>query len=269
MKLTQSLALAGVLVFIGTLAQAVDKPDPGSEESKKGRAIAEKIDETLSNYVDSQVNMEMILRNQHGQEVVRNVKTKNIEVKGDGDKSLVLFLEPKDVRGTAFLSFTHKTGDDDRWLYLPALKRVKRIDSGNKSGPFMGSEFAFEDISPEEPDKFTYKFLREDKVDGKTQLVMERYPVDKNSGYVRQIVWVDKERYVLLKIEFYDRKNSHLKTLTYNGYKKYAGKHWRAESMEMINHRTGKSTFLRWKGYEFEIGLTSRDFDKNSLKRVR
>ena len=106
------------------------------------------MDRRDNGFKDFKVDMEMILRNRHGQESKRVIRLKTLEDPGDGDKSMSIFDEPRDVKGTAFLSYTHKSGSDDQWLYLPALRRVKRIASDNKSGSFMGSEFAFEDIFP-------------------------------------------------------------------------------------------------------------------------
>ena len=236
---------------------------------EKGLAIAVEADNRDSGFADYTNNVQMILRNKHGQESTRVIRSKTLEVDGDGDKSQTIFDEPRDVKGTALLSFTHKEGPDDQWLYLPALKRVKRIASDNKSGPFMGSEFAYEDISSQEVEKYTYKFLRDDTLDGLEVFVFERYPVDKKSGYTRQIIWLDKEHYKERKIEFYDRKNSLLKTLVFNDYHQYLDKFWRAHDMYMENHLTGKSTRLVQSNYEFNTGLTDRDFDKNSLKRAR
>jgi outer membrane lipoprotein-sorting protein len=236
---------------------------------EKGLAIAVEADRRDSGWGDMQASLKMILRNRHGQESIRELRSRNLEVEGDGDKTLIIFDRPRDVKGTAFLSYTHATRPDDQWLYLPALKRVKRISSSNKSGPFMGSEFAYEDISSQEVDKYTYKYLRDAQLDGKDVFVIERYPRYRNSGYTRQIVWIDKQTWRPLKIEFYDRKNSLLKTLTYHGYKQYLGKYWRPDRMEMINHQTGKSTTLLWTEYKFRNGFTDRDFDKNSLKRAR
>lgn len=236
---------------------------------EKGLAIAVKADELDTGWGDQKQELEMILRNKQGQESKRNIRGRNLEVTGDGDKSLSIFDTPADVKGTAFLSFTHATKPDDQWLYLPALKRVKRIASKNKSGPFMGSEFAFEDMSSQEVEKYTYKWLRDEKLGDNDVYVLERFPVDKHSGYTRQIVWGDKVMYQPLKVEFYDRKNSLLKTLTFEGYKQYLDKYWRPDRMMMINHQNGKSTDLIFRNYSFNNGLTDRDFDRNSLKRAR
>jgi outer membrane lipoprotein-sorting protein len=236
---------------------------------EKGLQIAQKADRLDSGWGDQKQSMEMILRNKQGQESRRQIRGRSLEVIGDGDKALSIFDSPADVKGTAFLSFTHVNEPDDQWLYLPALKRVKRIASKNKSGPFMGSEFAFEDMSSQEVDKYTYKWLRDEQLDGKDVYVIERVPVDKHSGYTRQIVWGDREIYHPLKVEFYDRKNALLKTLVLFDYKQYLGKYWRPDRMEMTNHQNGKSTTLLFTDYVFNNGFSDRDFDRNSLKRAR
>ncbi len=237
---------------------------------EKGLAIAVEAERRDTGYGNSTADMLMILKNRHGQESRRQIRIRNLEVNNDGDKSLSIFDSPKDVKGTAFLNYTHKVGDDDQWLYLPALKRVKRISSRNKSGSFMGSEFSYEDIASQEIEKYSYKWQKDEEYEGMDCFVMERYPVDKkNSGYSRQMAWIDKEEYRTLKVEYYDRKNAHLKTLTMTGHKQYEGQFWRAAEMYMVNHQTGKSTLLQFSNYKFKVGLNDSDFNKNSLKRAR
>jgi len=236
---------------------------------EKGLKIAKEADVRNTGWKDQQASLTMILKNRHGQKSTRAIRSKTLEMENDGDKGLSIFDTPKDVKGTAFLSFTHAVEPDDQWLYLPALKRVKRISSNNKSGPFMGSEFAYEDLSSQEVEKFTYKWIRDENKNGRDTFVVERYPAYKHSGYTKQIAWVDKEMYQPIVIEFYDRKGKLLKTLTYFDYKQYINKFWRSSKMGMINHITNKSTDLLWENYQFDTGLSDRDFDRNSLKRVR
>jgi outer membrane lipoprotein-sorting protein len=259
------LFLTLVVIFAGPIyAQAAN-----SDMEQKGLEIAVEADKRDTGFKDSVSQLTMVLRNRNGEESTRQIRNQTLEVIGDGDKSLVIFDQPRDVKGTAFLSFTHKSGPDDQWLYLPALKRVKRISSDNKSGPFMGSEFAFEDISSQEVEKYTYNYLKDDAYEQLDCFVYERFPVDENSGYNRQIVWLDKKHYRIMKIDFYDRKSDLLKTLTYHGYKQYIDKFWRASKMAMVNHQTGKSTDLMWDEYEFATGLSESDFNQSSLKRAR
>lgn len=236
---------------------------------EKGMAIAIEADKRDTGWKDTTADMTMTLRNKRGEESVRTLRVKSLEVENDGDKSLTIFDEPKDVRGTALLTFSHKVESDDQWLYLPALKRVKRIASRNKSGPFMGSEFAFEDLSSQEVEKYTYKYIKDEACGELSCFVVERYPVDKNSGYTRQIAWIDQSEYRVHKVEFYDRKKSLLKTLIATGFKQYEGRFWRADKLAMQNHQTGKSTDLLWSNYQFGQGLSEDDFTKNSLKRAK
>ena len=257
--------LLPIVLLAITLAHDAHAQTP----EEKGLAIAREMDSRDSGWQDQRANLVMILRNRQGQESRRELRINTLEVEGDGDKSLTLFDSPRDVKGTAFLSFTHATEPDDQWLYLPALKRVKRISSRNKSGSFMGSEFAYEDLSSQEVDKFRYKWLRDEALDGKQTMVVEYDPAYENSGYTRQVVWIDSEIWQVVRTEYYDRKNALLKTLTIDGYRQYLERHWRADTMHMANNQTGKSTTIEWSDYRFDTGLTDRDFDRNALKRAR
>lgn len=254
------------LVLIGLVFSSVAWAESPEE---KGLAIAVEDDQRDNGFGDYQASLKMILKNRHGEESTRYMRTKNLEVSGDGDKSLVIFDKPRDVKGTALLNFTHKTGNDDQWLFLPALKRVKRISSANKSGSFMGSEFAYEDVTSNEVEKYTYKWIRDETLDGMESFVIERYPAYKNSGYTRQEVWIDKKEYRLLKIVFYDRKKALLKTQTFRGYRQYLDQFWHPDEIFMENHQTGKTSLLIWSHYKFKNGFKDRDFNKNSLKRAR
>ncbi len=257
---TRSIAIAALLLAPGSTLLA-ETPE------ERGLAIAIEGDKRDQGYVDSTANMKMILRNRAGKESTRNVRIKSLEVTGDGDKSLSIFDEPADVKGTTSLTWSHSEKPDEQWLYLPALKRVKRISSKNKSGPFMGSEFAFEDIGSQEVDKYTYKYLRDEDFESAKTFVMERYPTDKNSGYTKQVVWIEQDRYIALKLEFYDRKGSLLKTLVSSDFQQYLDKFWRPSTLEMTNHQSGKSTTLVFSDYQFQTGLKSSDFSKNALKK--
>jgi hypothetical protein len=255
--------LISLLLSLSALSAIAQTPE------EKGLAIAVESDKRDQGFGDSTVNLEMVLKNRHGEESRRKIRVATLEVANDGDKSLTVFDEPADVKGTALLTFSHKVADDDQWLYLPALARVKRISSANKTGSFMGSEFAYEDIGSQEVEKYKYKYLRDEIYEGKPAFVMERYPVSPHSGYTREVVWLDREHYRVWKIEYYDRKQALLKTLTWKDYRQYLNKYWRADEMFMQNHQTGKSTVLKWSNYKFRVGLKDADFNEASLKRAR
>lgn len=237
---------------------------------EKGLEIAKAQKARNVGWKDSRSQMKMTLRTASGRENVRTISVKSLEVADDGDKSLMVFNEPKDVEGTAFLSFSHITGPDDQWIFLPALKRVKRISSNKKSGSFMGSEFSYEDLSSFEVEKYKFTYLRDEACgNGQTCHVIESIPTDKNSGYSKLISWIDTKELRSEKIEFYDRKNTLLKTMVIKEYKLYEDKFWRPVVSLMTNHQSGKSTELSWGELQLNVGLQESDFSKNNLKRAK
>ncbi|MEH6470898.1 MAG: outer membrane lipoprotein-sorting protein [Halopseudomonas sp.] len=261
--------LAGLVTAALLCSAAVAPQSWAMTPQERGLEISVEAKQRDIGWADMATVMTMTLRNSEGQESIREIRLKSLEQEEDGDRSLTVFDMPKDVKGTAFLSFSHIETADDQWLYLPALKRVKRISSRNKSGPFMGSEFAFEDLTSFEVAKYSYKYLRDETLDGIDSFVVEQYPTDKYSGYTRRVVWLDKQHYRVQKVDFYDRKDSLLKTLSFAQYNQYLDQYWRANQSTMTNHQTGKTTVLDYKDYQFKLGLKPSDFNKNSLKRAR
>ncbi len=240
-----------------------------SEAEDKGLKIAQEAKAYDKGFGDFTANMKMTLNSKNGDVSVRNIRIKTLEVDGDGDKSMSIFDQPADVKGTAMLTWSHGLKADDQWLYLPALKRVKRINSRNKSGPFMGSEFAFEDLGSQEIEKYHYKYLGDEACGDWQCYKVERKPAYKYSGYTKQISWIDKDAYRLVKVDFYDRKSEKLKTLKAEDFKQYLGHYYRPGKMTMTNHLNGKVTVLEWSDYVFKTGLTDRDFKPQTLKRLR
>lgn len=268
----KKLMLLASLLLASVVAQGDDANKRIAEitdAKAKGLAVAKEMKARNTGWGDSEAKMTMILRDKGGNETDRKVRVKSLEVEGDGDKGLSIFDEPRDVEGTAFLTYSHIEGNDDQWLYLPALKRVKRISSSNKSGPWMGSEFAYEDLSSFEVEKYDYKFLREDEIEGEKVYVVESYPTYDNSGYSKTITWVDQAHFRVHRIEFFDEKDDALKTMDVSEFKQYLDKFWRGHKQVMTNHQTGKSTVVKWSDYEFNTGLDENDFNKSSLKRAR
>ena len=256
-----------VPVLLASLCGSVHARAASPEET--GLRIAVEARERGTGFGNFTAHQTMVLRNKQGQESRRQLRVKVLEVEGDGNQTMFVFDEPRDVKGTALLIHAHRDDADDQWLYLPALKRVKRISSSNQSGSFMGSEFAYEDMSAPEVEKFTYRHLRDEPCGDLTCTVSERVPTDRKSGYRRQVVWQDREALRTWKIEYYDRKDEHLKTLTMGGYEKYLDRFWQAGEMSMVNHLTGKSTVLLWTDFEFRTDLDDRDFTKTGLRRAR
>ena len=262
-------------ILCTTLLLSIPFPYGNASQSKTpgetGLAIARESREKNRGFGNFKATLTMTLRSKQGEESQRQLRIKTLETKNDGDRNLIVFDYPKDVKGTALLAHSYKLKDDDQWLYLPALKRVKRISGSNRTGSFMGSEFSYEDMSAQEVEKYTYKYLR-DETCGELKLtcsVLEQTPTGKDSGYSRQLVWRDRDELRSWKIEYYDRRGAHLKTLTSTNYNKYLNRYWRAEKMEMVNHLTGKSTVLLYKDFVFNGSMNAKDFTRTGLKNAR
>ena len=261
-----ALLLVGGLALLAIVAQARAQEDSAQETGLRIAREASSIDDGFGNMAAA---ITMVLRNRRGQESRRQMRLKVLEVADDGDKSLFVFDQPRDVQGTAFLTHGHTHGPDDQWLYLPALKRVKRISSSTRSGSFMGSEFSYEDLGSPEVEKYTYNFLRSEPCGELSCTVVEQFPVDDRSSYSRQIVWRDTDELRTWKVEYYDRKDSHLKTLVFSDFAQYLDRYWRAREMNMVNHLTGKSTLMTWNDFRFRTELDDSEFTRTGLRRVR
>ena len=264
MKCTRAYLVSFVAAVLLATAGAVLAADNGAFE------IAARSDRSDVGFGDSEVELQMILRNAAGQESTRSLRITTLEKPDEtvGDKSLVLFKTPRDIEGTALLSHAKILDPDDQWLFLPALKRVKRISSANKSGPFVGSEFAFEDFTAIELNKFDYTYVGTEPCGELVCDVLERTPRYENSGYKRQVSWVDQTDFQLRKVEFYDRRGDLLKVLELDDYRNYEGI-WRAHKLSMSNVQTNKQTDLIYGEYTFKTGLAENDFVKGRLSRLR
>ncbi|MEL6478096.1 MAG: efflux RND transporter permease subunit [Pseudomonadota bacterium] len=260
------LALVGGMVWAGN-ARADDAVE-------KGRAIAAEADRRDLGFGSYEVDGEMILRDRQGREsrrVFRNMVRERPETEL-GDLAVIVFEKPRDIKGTGLLTHANiEPEDDDQWLYLPAVKRTKRISSSNRTGKFVSSEFSYEDLGSQELGDYDYKYLRDEPCPTDTSLncfVVERTPLNPKSGYSRQIGWTDDIEYRLHQVEFYNRRGDLEKILTQTGFQQYEGQYWRPGLMRMSNKQTGKETDLIWSAYDFTADLAERDFDQSRLQKL-
>jgi len=259
------ISLLNILMPILVLAA----PPPGLNSAEQGEHIFVTRDQMDNGYTDAFTTLTMTLSNAAGQQSTRKMATRYLEVQNDGDKTLITFQYPRDIKGTGLLTFEHTEQADDQWLYLPALKRVKRIASKNKSGSFVGSEFSYEDIASTKPEKYNYKYIREDTHQAIKVWIVERYPKDQNSGYTKIISWVDQSNFQIVKQEYFDRKGTPLKVSFDNGNTLYREKFWRPSKITMKNLQTKKKTTLVFSKWEFQQGQKKSLFSKRSLERQR
>ncbi|MEJ7728681.1 MAG: outer membrane lipoprotein-sorting protein [Polyangiaceae bacterium] len=246
-----------------TAAELIAKGTP----EEKGAAVAGELAARNTGYRDLSGEVEMVLKDAGGSEARRRFSLKVLEQPDAkvGDWSLIEFQSPTDVKGTALLSHGKVDGDDDQWLYLPALGRVKRIASSNRTGAFVGSEFAYEDLTGNDPAKHAWRFLGNKPCGGAQCLELEATPKDGGSGYSKRLVLVDANEMRIASVDFFDRKGVRNKTLSYGGYRKVNDKFWRAQSWTMQNHQNGKTTVLSFVTMKMGVGLKASDFSADKL----
>jgi hypothetical protein len=262
------LPVLGLLLVAGLAAV----PAAAETPEEKGLRIAQAAESRGEGYQWSTASGRMILRSASGSSSERQFVTKAIEA-GDGeDRGMLIFTYPPDIAKTALLTIGNKDADDDQWLYLPALKRVKRISAGGKTGSFVGSEFSFEDLSAPTIEDYTHTWLGEAPCPGQETLVcdiMERRPLDEDSGYTRIVSWQDQVEYRSHYTEFYDRKNALLKVLQTYDYALYKERFWRASRLVMTNVVSGKSTEMLWESFDFDTPMALEDFTTRALERLQ
>lgn len=264
----KSRHLRSLVISCACLLAAIGPQAANASANARGLEIATQADKRDAGFGDTSAVLAMTLYSSSGETTMRRMRARILET-GAGDKRLIVFDEPGDVRGTAVLTHSHNDGSDDQWIYLPAIKRVKRIAGNSRSGPFMGSEFAYEDLASQELAKYTYEYLRDDSCDGARCYVIERTPAETTSGYSRQLVWIDHEELRPWRVEYYDRKNALLKVLSFSDYAQYKDQYWRAGRMVMHNVQTEKRTVLEWSDYRFGTGLSEAAFDPARLGDTR
>lgn len=193
----------------------------------------------------------MTLTNDKGQQRVRKMRSASIlQPNGIDSKLLIRFLFPGDVQGTGYLQIQHHDGEDDMWIYLPALKKVRRLVANNKKDSFVGSDFSYGDILLPVVDTYRHQLLRSEPIDGEDCYVVEMIPateqIKKDYGYSKWIAWVRKTNFMEKKAEYYDGSGRLLKTQVIPTVKEVDPKahKWWAVRREVVNHQTGHRTEL-------------------------
>lgn len=226
--------------------------------------IMREADRVNQQFIGERVPYTMTLINAQGDRTERRFTLEVKENLQDGNLARIEFDWPENVRGTILLTHAHKNADDDRWLYLPAARRSRRIASSNKSGAFMGSEFTYEDLTPFVLSKFTYARRADATVEGKACFTIERKSVGADSGYGREVVSLNKATLVPVTVEYFDRKNDLLKVAFYRE-DTVVGKHHRNQLLRMENRQTRRVSELRAGNRQIGITIDAQRFNSQGL----
>ena len=211
----------------------------------------------VSKVYDSVANATFTLINKTGQERVRKTfGTTKLEENGIDNMRMTRFLSPPDVKGTVSLLIEHADKDDDIWIYLPALKKVRRLVSNNKKDSFVGTDFSYADVIGYKVAEWNYKLLKEELVEGQPCYVIESLPksdaIKTSNGYSKRIGWIRKDNLMAVKMDFWDEAGQLLKTSTYTDIQlvdKTRGK-WQAMRLEASNVQTGHRTVIKYDNFK-------------------
>ena len=215
---------------------------------------------------DTQSTLTMTLTNSRGSTRVREIR-QFLKKFGDDEKKIMFFISPADVKNTSFMTWSYGNGkDDDMWIYLPALRKTKRISSDSKSDYFMGSDFTYDDLGGRHPSEDTHRILREETINGKDCYVVESVPKDSGYFYSRTITWVVKDEWIGMKREFYDDDGELLKVLTIREYEKVHG-YWVIKEMEMYNEQKDHSTLMQLSNVRIGEGIKDSQFTERMMER--
>jgi outer membrane lipoprotein-sorting protein len=215
---------------------------------------------------DMTADLEMILINRQGDRRIREIKQYGKDF-GDVEKTIMFFLTPADVRNTSFMNWSYTDGrDDDQWIYLPALKRVRRISGDSKSDYFMGSDFTYDDLGDRHPQDDEHTILRKEEIEGVESYVIESIPKDKDYMYSRTVTWIAKDKWIALKREFYDDRGEYLKTLHVKKYDEIQG-YWTVLHSEMENEQRQHRTVMQFKNVEYDTGVSDNMFTERIMTR--
>ncbi len=215
--------------------------------------------------VRARVTMRLVSRD--GQERLRELNmTRRDLQEGREQRYFIYFHRPPDVRDMTFLVWKYPGKDDDRWLYIPALKLVRRIAASDKRSSFAGSDFSYEDISGREPEEDTHKFIKEDKVGGRDAYVVESAPKDPGSvDFGRKLSWIDKARGLPLKEEYFDRRGELARVFTAEEVKEVQG-FWTVTRRVMKNAQTGHWTEAVLTDVRYNQKLAPELFTERALR---
>ena len=228
----------------------------------------------VGKYADSTSETTMTLTNKSGQQRVRKTfGTTKLDTNGLDNKRMTRFLEPTDVKGTVSLLVEHSDKDDDIWIYLPSVKKVRRLISSNKKDSFVGTDFSYGDVIGHKVKEWSHTIVKEEEVDGKPCYVIESIPKDAtiktNTGYSKRIGWIQKDNFVTVKAISYDEAGELLKEAKYSHWKEVdTVKHkWQAGILEAKNLQTGHSTVITIDQFKVNNGVKDDFFTTRYMEQ--
>lgn len=215
---------------------------------------------------DSKALIEMTLINHRGKKRIRQMISYRKDY-GKDSKKIMCFKKPADVKGTSFLSWEWDIPDrdDDKWLYMPALRKVRRISGESTNDYFMGSDFTYDDMGKRNVDEDTHTLICDETINGSNCWKIESLPLEKDTYYDKKVLWVNKDARVIIKAEYYDSQGL-IKTFSVKDLKRHNGI-WTIFKMEMENKRENHTTTMRMSDVQYDIGVADSFFQVSTISR--
>lgn len=261
----------GTLGALGTAALAARPAwavaDPGAREIMEKNFFASKIASLKSEAT-------MVLTTAEGQTRERGISSlQKLQGNGIDSKMVMKFNAPADIRGVGFLQIEHSDADDDQWIYLPALKKSRRLVANNKKDSFMGSDFSYGDFARPKVDWYSHRLLRSEAVEGFDCFLIESVPASetilRDHGYSRKLTWVRKDSFLEAQVQYHDLRGELLKTQVVTDHRQLepATRRWFAMRRQMVNHQTGHKTVLAFANVQAGVSAPDDVFATRTIER--
>lgn len=269
MKLSPSAATSAAIAIIAIFAV-------GQSQSAYALTPVEIMEKNfmVAKITDTTTQTTMTLTNKSGQKRVRKTAgVTKLEPNGIDNKRMTRFLEPADVKGTVSLLNEHSDKDDDIWIYLPSIKKVRRLVSSNKKDSFVGTDFSYGDVIGHKVNEWNHKLLKEEDVDGKTAYVIESVPRDAtikaNSGYSKRVNWIQKDNFVTLKGMMYDEAGELVKETRFGRFRNVdpAKGRWLTGELIVKNVQTEHMTHIFTDDLKYNIGVKDDFFTTRYMEQ--
>jgi hypothetical protein len=256
---------AGLLVLL-VAAAVTAAAQPAAEAPSANEIVARSLETFYYAGDDQSSRVTMRLINPQGKERRREMTLLRKNLGSGGEQRYYLYFHaPADVKGTAFMVWKYPTREDDRWIFIPAIKLVRRIAADDKRSSFVGSDFTYEDVSGREVEDETHSLLGEETLDGRPVYRIESTPKAK-VGYARRLSWIDRERWLPLKEEYYDVRGELMRSFSADEVREVDG-HWTATRRTMRNAQSGHRTEVVYQEVGYGVGLGKELFSERYLRR--
>lgn len=215
---------------------------------------------------DMKARVSMRLVNKSGKVRTREMTMLRLNLDEAGEQKYFLYFhEPGDVRDMTFMVWKHPRRDDERWLFVPAIKLVRRIAANDKRSSFVGSDFSYEDISGREVEEDDHSLVKQEALDGRETFVIRSVPKDeKTAEFAYKLSWIDQETFVLRREEYYDKRDELYKVFTADEVKAVQS-HWTAVERTMKNLENGHRTEVTLLAVDYDVGLEDGLFSERYL----